>query len=186
VLDYAESDIINDSIKWGTSVYALLKKYGKITVDSSLEDKGRLIYVVTLARIIGEFGKHAFGDHLSDELEIDIASLDLNFNDVEPYLDKEISPKRREELRFNNCVDLQDIWTTMWKYKKEIHRALMAIYTAKEERCPEYVIYESLLNIFKQKDKETGEMFLPYHNSLQKMKAYLYIDEGFDCDYILY
>ncbi len=178
-LDYADGDFIKHCAKWGLDTYDLLNQHERILATADAGDEGHFIYAVTLARIVGEFGKLAFGDFFSDEAKILLHPLGLHFEDIECYLEEDMGTEHREELRHGNYVKAQDVWSSMQELKTEIHRSLVVIYRDKEEKDPILVIFVSLMKIFEMSDEKTSETMTPDVSTSRETAAYAYVDQWF-------
>lgn len=178
VSDYA--DLEDKFSEWAVDIYALLEKNKKIVVGNSSEDKGRFIYAVTLAWIVGEFGKFAFGDYPNEDAEINLTSLELSYDDLEGYLEAEMAPEHHNKLRAGNYVGVQDdLLTAIFKYKKEIHRALSEIYKAEGKKDPNLHIHELILKLFVEKNEDKENVLPSSYSDSNEMGAYLYVQQGF-------
>ena len=179
ILDYADNDVIERCAKWDLNTFELLEQ-NKLIITSSDNERGTdFIYAVTTAMIVGEFGNFCFDDNCSDESEIDLADVGLEFQDIEAYINNDTDDERREELRRMNYVNIQDLGSAIVEWKKEIHKSLVKIYTEKKEKDPDYSIFTSLKEIFEEEGEEADEIIAPYSNSGQEMDAYEYVVAGF-------
>lgn len=179
VLDYADDELIKKCTKWGLDTLEALEQNGLVLMASDGERGNDFIYAVTTALIVGEFGKFCFNDYFSDEAEIDLGDLGLEFEDIEPYINEDTPSERREELRQGNYVNMQDLWVTIQEWKKETHNSLVTIYTGRGEKEPNDAIFASLVEIFEVEDEETKEIIAPYANSWGEATAYQYVCDGF-------
>ena len=179
MLDYSDNAFIEKCAKWGLDTLETLEKNGRVLVAGGGERGNDFIYAITTAYIVGEFGKLSFNDHFSEETEIELDGLGLEFEDVEAYLDDDVPSERREELRKGNYVRLEDIWSTVQEWKEETYRALASIYTEKGVKEPILAIYASLVEVFEEKDEETGEIVAPSTSPSQELAGYSYVSEGF-------
>ena len=143
VLDYSDDAFIKKCSKWGLDTLETLERNRRVLVAMDGERGNDFIYAVTTAFIIGEFGRLAFNNRFSDEIEIDLKLVGLDFDDIEAYIDGDTTTERREELQNRNYVRLEDIWTAMQEWKQETHRALVTIYAKKGEMEPIDAIYAS-------------------------------------------
>ena len=178
-MDYADSTFIEKCAKWGLDTLETLEKNGRVLVAGGGERGNDFIYAITTAYIVGEFGKLSFNDHFSEETEIELGGLGLEFEDVEAYLDDDVPSERREELRKGNYVRLEDIWSTVQEWKEETYRALASIYTEKGVKEPILAIYASLVAVFEEKDQEIGEIVAPSTSPSQELVGYSYVSSGF-------
>lgn len=185
LLDFGYTGFQEKCAQWGLEQYAQLERHDKILVDGNASDKGCFIYGVAFAVIVGEFGERAFNNYFSEsDHEIDLAKLGFDFRDIEGYVEEDMKAERRKQLQQYSCVELQDVWSALWEWKKEIYKSLVFIYKEQHKgetdpTLPDYAIYESLLKIFEEKDEETGEMVGAYPDSSQKIAAYSYVSGGF-------
>lgn len=179
VLDYADDKVVERCAEWGLKTFELLEQ-NKLIITASDNERGTdFIYAVTTAMIVGEFGNFCFDDNCSDESEVDLGDVGLELEDVKEYLNEDTDDERREELRRINYVNIQDLWTAIVEWKKEIHKSLVKIYTDKGEEDPDYVILISLKEIFNVKDEDTGEVSAPYSYHWQEIDAYQYVLNDF-------
>lgn len=178
VLDYADDGLVEKCAKWGLDTLKLLEQNGRVLTASDGERGNDFIYAVTTALIVGEFGNFCFNDNSSDEAEIDLGDIGLEFGDIEPYINEDTASERREELRQGNCVNIQDLWSAIGEWKREIRQSLTLTYKDKG-KDPNYAIFASLMEIFEVEDEETKEIIAPYANSWGESAAYQYICEGF-------
>ena len=179
LLDYGDNAVIGKCAKWGLDTLDMLEKNGRVLVTAGGGRGNDFIYAVITALIVGEFGKIAFNNHFSEETEIELGGLGLEFEDIEPYLDEDVPSERREQLRKGNYVRLEDIWSTIQEWKEETHRALVAIYTGKGEKEPIDAIYASLVAIFEQGDEDTGEIIVPSASPSRELAGYSYVSNSF-------
>ena len=177
VLDYGDIDFITKSSEWGLKTYYTLKNHNYQLVTIGDTDKGRFfIYMLTLAHIVGGFGNRAFGDHNSveatdEELEINLEDFNLEFKDIECYLEENINKKRLTKIKKYNYVTTQDIWATICDYKKSIHNCIIGIYKDGKEKEPTYKLYMSLVNLF-----YTENISFSFE---KQQEAYSFVDNGF-------
>ena len=184
ILDYIEEDLLLRCADWGYGVHQTLLENKQYLMQSEEqgEQSSPFIYAVATAIIIGEFAKITYNDHFSKETNLLLDELDLMFEQVSGFLDKDINKDRLKVLVEINGVSLQDIWKTVCEWKKEIHKSLVHIYSEQGEQEPDYKIYTSLLTLFDEKDEETGEIFTrPIDKTFgyPEIEAYEYISNGF-------
>lgn len=179
ILDYGGSALIEKCAKWGLDTLEMLEKNERVFIAGGGERGNDFIYAVTTAFIVGEFGKISFNDHFSEETEIELGGLGLEFEDVEAYLDDDVPSERLEELRKGNYVRLDDIRSAVQEWKKETHGEMVTFNTKKGEKEPIDAIYGSLVAIFEQKDEETGGVFSPTTSPSQELAGYSYVRSGF-------
>jgi len=184
ILDYVEDDLLLRCADWGYSIHQTLleHKLYLMQVEERGEQKVQFMYAVATAVIVGEFAKLAYKDHFSDETNFLLDELDLDFNQVSGFLNKDIGRDRFEMLEEINGVGLQDIWEAVYEWKLEIYKSLVRFYKEQGEKEPDYKIYTSLLTLFEEKDEETGEIFSRLMDKTfgySEMEAYGYISNGF-------
>ena len=168
LLDSGDHDFKEKCAQWGLEQYAQLEKHEKLLNDGNTSDNGYFIYGTAFAVIVGEFGQRAYNNHFSNECEINLVALGLDFRDIAGYVEKDMKADRREQSQQNNCVDLQDVWSTVCEWKKEIHKSLTEIYAA-EGKDPDWAIYASLEKLFKPATPSDAG----------RIVAYEYISNGF-------
>lgn len=194
MLGYSERDFKQKCASWGLEQYALLKEHKKILAGGNTSDNGVFIYGAAFAVIVGEFGHFAFNDHFLVEMglpesEIELDLLGLDFRDIEGYVEEDMSEDRRDQLQRANIVNLQDIWSSVCEWQKDIYQSLTEIYKIKYQEkgetdptLPDYAIFESLVAIFERKDeKDEGVVISPFsgHGAGAEMRAYEYVSSGF-------
>lgn len=180
VLDYADEGLIWKCANWGYEVSQILLKHNRYIVQARTElaeQSSPFMYAVATAMMIGEFAERAFKDYFDNEGTIDLDALDMNFEEIRGLLNKDIKPERPELLKESNTVGLQDIWTALWEWKSETYKALAEIYKEQGEKDPDYRIFISLVNIYK--DTDEGETFYRSMTDAQKLEAYGFVSNGF-------
>lgn len=169
ILDYGDESFIKRCAKWGLDTLEILKQNGRVVVAVNGEHGNDFIYAITTAFIIGQFGRIAFNDYFSDEAEIDLGLIGLDFDDVEAYVDDTVPSERREELRKGNFVNLQDIWSAVQEWKQEIHHSLIDIYKRQNKGNPTDYIFICIEAILGQKDNRMD----------RRHPSYSYVEQGF-------
>lgn len=179
VLDYADDELISRCAVWGYSVYELIRQDNQEIVQGGAEKASPFMYAVATAVIIGEFSKRAYNDYFSNETGIDLDLLDIDFEQIRGFLEKDMGSDRFELLEGGNTVGLQDMWTVINEWKQHIHQSLVDIY--KEEGNGNSIdrIFTSFVVIFEEKDGETDEVFARNVSHAGELSAYSYISEGF-------
>lgn len=167
LLDYNEKDFIEKCARWGLDEYALLERHEKLLAAGNTSDRGYFIYGTAFAVIIGEFGQRAYNNYFSDECEIDLVSLGLDFRDIAGYVQEDMGAERRKLLQQGNFVNLQDMWSSVCEWKKHFHKSLTEICAA--EKDPDWTIYASLEKVF--------EPTVP--SDAGRMTAFSYITNSF-------
>lgn len=177
VLDYADEELIWKCANWGYEVSQILLKHGRYVVQAGAEQSSPFVYAVVTAVTIGEFAERAFNDHFNEEISINLGALDTDFEEIRGFLNKDIKPERLELLKESNTVGLQDVWTALWEWKSDTHKSLVEIYKEQGEKDPNYRIFISLLNIYK--DTDEGGTFYRSMTDAQKQEAYEFVSNGF-------
>ena len=140
------------------------------------------MYAVATAIIISKFAEGAFNDYFDDdaiiETIIDLDLLGMDFEEIRGFLDDGIAPERLKLLKDTNSVELRDIRTAIWEWKSDIHKTLVEIYKEYREKDPNYRIFVSLLNLYKNTD-ERG-VFYRSMTDIQKQEAYGFVSGGFE------
>lgn len=165
VLDYDDEDVINRCADFGYGLYQMLGKHSRILTQGE-ESSSSFMYAVVTAVMIGEFAKRAYNDYFSDEAGIDLDLLDVDFGQVEDFLEQDMEKERFDFLEGGNTVGLQDMWTAICEWKQETYKSLAHIYE-KEGKDPDYEIYQSFVSIF-----STGQVDM---TGAQQLEAYEYL-----------
>jgi len=181
VLDYADDEVISRCAAWGYAVQQELAQHKRELVQAGAEEGSDFMYAVATAVIIGEFAKRAFNDHFSDEIGIYLDLLDIDFEQIRGFLEKDIELDRLEFLDGGNTVGLQDMWTIMYEWKQHIHQSLVDIYKAEGKGDPNDRIFDSLVAIFENTTDEDGRIVSAFsgHSFLNELAAYSYVSAGF-------
>lgn len=172
ILDYSEIDFVRRLSGWGVKVYDVLEKNNKILLCgdvSNLPQSGWFIYAVVFARIVGEFGKIGYGDHLSDEIQIDLDDLMLDYTEIECFFEEKLKYEKVAEIERTNTIGLEDIWTAMQEWKAEIYESLKVIYQSENQGDYGERIFEELEGLFGITNRGFGA----------RMSAYNYVNSGF-------
>lgn len=147
VLDYTDERFIYECAKWGIDTESKTIQ-NNLSDDLSTKEKTvSFIYALTTATIIGEFAKISFNDYLPEKAEIDLYDLEMNFNDIRHFLNKDTPKEHINILETGNIVDINDLSEVVVEYKDYIYKALSETYT-KENKDPNVAIYTSLLGLF--------------------------------------
>ncbi|NQV93349.1 hypothetical protein HQ403_02520 [Candidatus Kaiserbacteria bacterium] len=184
ILDYVEDDLLLKCANWGYGVHQTLleNKQYLMQVEKQGEQSAPFMYAVATAVIVGEFAKLAYRDHFSDETNLLLDELDLEFEQVSGFLNKYIGKDRFEMLEEINGVSLKDIWATIGEWKEEIYKSLVHIYKEQGEKESDHKIYTSLLTLFEEMDEETGDILprlMDKTFGYPEMEVYEYISNGF-------
>ena len=183
ILDYADDEVISRCACWGYDVQQKLIKHKMFLVQAGAEERSDFMYAVATAVIIGEFAKRAFNDHFSDEIGIDLDLLDIDFEQIREFLEKDIESDRLEFLEGGNTIGLQDMWTVMCEWKQDIHQSLVDIYKAEGKGDPNNRIFDSLVAIFENTTDEDRRIISAFsgRSFLNELAAYSYVSAGFQC-----
>ncbi len=182
ILDYVEDDLLLRCANWGYEVHQLLLEHKMYIMqeEEQGEQSSPFIYAVATAVIVGEFAKHAYNDYYSDETNLLLDELDLEFEQVSGFLNKDIDKDRFEMLKEINGVSLQDIWDTICVWKKDIHKSLVKIYKQQDKKDPDEYIFQSLSKIFELTDEDDIVISsFSGHGTERESSAYAYISNGF-------
>src|SRR3989344_3071910 len=136
VLDYADNDFIFHCAEWGYEVMRMLAQHNRSMVQGGAEQGSPFIYAAATAVIIGEFAERAFNDHFSDETEIDLDLLDIDFERIRDFANEDTEPQRLTILQETDSMGLQDMWTSVCGWKKDIYHSLVYIYEQQGKKSP--------------------------------------------------
>lgn len=179
ILDYADDEMIARCARWGYAVQQKIDEHKMFLVQAGAEEIPEFIYAVATAVIIGEFAKRAYNDHFSDEVGIDLDLLDINFEQIRGFLEKNIEPDRLEFLEGGNVVGLQDMWAVTNEWKQHIHQSLIVICKEQGKGDPIDRIFTSLITVFEERDEETHKVSVRNIGAAGELSAYSYTSDGF-------
>ncbi|AKM77764.1 MAG: hypothetical protein UX49_C0016G0018 [Candidatus Wolfebacteria bacterium GW2011_GWC2_46_275] len=171
ILDYSDGELIGRCAKWGYEVEQKLSENEQFLIQGGAESASSFMYAVATAVIVGEFAKHAYNDYFSEETEIDLGLLDMEFEQIRGFLGEDITQYRLTFLKEGNSIGLQDIWTAISEWKQDIYKSLIYIYK-QENKDPEWLILNSLTKIFEKSHTSITDA--------RRIEGYEYINSGFN------
>lgn len=171
MLDYADLDFVHSCAKWGYNTQKKIESNGRAVSLLECDKNYPFFYAVSTALILCEFAKISFNDYFSEETEIELGLLGMDFNNdnMEIILNDDIEEERKELLLKNNVVGLQDIWEFICDFKKEIYNGLVYSYEQEGIEYPNFKILVSMGDLF---NEDSVEKFY-------KTGAYSYVEQGF-------
>ena len=179
VLDYADKEFKAKLARWGLGVFDRIKADKRDLLSTDTSEKGvQFMYALTLARIIGEFGKVSFDDLRPEEVEIRLGELEMTLEDVGGLLNEDIDPKRKDKHLETNVINIEDVWNELQECKSDIFQYLVPEIN-KGDPTP---VYNELVALFgRNDDEEEGVIISPFsgHSMGKKMSAFAYVSEGF-------
>ncbi|EKD24304.1 MAG: hypothetical protein ACD_81C00058G0002 [uncultured bacterium] len=175
ILDYSDGELIGQCAKWGYEVEQKLLENKRYLIQGGAESASSFMYAVVTAVIIGEFAKRVFNDHFSDEAEIDLSVLDMEFEQMRGFLEEDISLDRIRYLEEGHCVGLQDIWGNICEWKSDVYRSLVDIYEQQGILDPNAIILETLAGAFTLDNSMDGDL----KNKTNSIAMYEYVNNGF-------
>lgn len=179
ILDYTDDELLTKCAQWGLDTQEKTERMLRYAPESGSEDSPTFMFAVTTAVIIGEFGKRAFNDYFSDEAELDLDILDLDFSLVREFLNSDISTNRKHTLEQESVLGLQDVWEAIHEWKHDIYSTHLELYE-KEGKEVDLEVFNSLVGIFDtEDDSDMPTTTFSGHDSGDQSSAYAYVCNGF-------